>query len=81
LPLSEVYPGYKRRYAQEHGYRFEKQALLWETPRLRTPQQFERWTDVVAIVHDELQVARTLIALSIRSLSLRDQNTLWIKSN
>ena len=60
LPLSEVYVGYKRRYAQEHGYRFEKQALLWEMPRLRTPEQFERWTDVVAVVHDELQVARTV---------------------
>lgn len=60
LPLSEVYAGYKRRYAQEHGYRFEKQALLWNGPRLRTPEQFERWTDVVAVVHDELHVAREL---------------------
>lgn len=58
LPLSQVYVGYKRRYAQEHGYRFEKQALLWETPRLRTPEQFERWTDVVAVVHDQLHFVR-----------------------
>ncbi len=30
-----------RRFGQKHGYRFDKQALLWETPRLRTPEQFE----------------------------------------
>src|SRR5262249_16103724 len=28
LPLSQVWPGYRRRYSQEHGYRFEKQDLL-----------------------------------------------------
>jgi len=32
LSLSEVVPGYKRRYSMEHGYRFDKQALLWTTP-------------------------------------------------
>lgn len=60
LPLSEVWRGYKRRFSQEHGYRFDKQALLWTTPRLRTPEQFERWTDVVAIVHNLLVIARPL---------------------
>lgn len=35
---------YVLRFGQEHGYRFDKQALLWETPRLRTPEQFERWS-------------------------------------
>ena len=28
LPLSEVVPGYKRSYSMEHGYRFDKLALL-----------------------------------------------------
>lgn len=60
LPLAEVPVGYKRRYSHEHGYRFEKQALLWSTPRLRTPEQFERWTALVACVQNQLVLARPL---------------------
>lgn len=60
LPLPQVWQGYKRRFSQEHGSRFDKQALLWNTPRLRTPEQFERWTDGVAIVHHLLVLARPL---------------------
>src|SRR5229473_119946 len=60
LPLEQVPPGYKRRYSQEHGYRFQKQALLWSHPRLRTPEQFERWTAVVACVQNQLVLARPL---------------------
>lgn len=53
--------GYVLRFGQEHGYRFDKQALLWETPRLRTPEQFERWSYIVAIVHNHLVLARDLV--------------------
>lgn len=60
LPLSAVWRGYRRRYSQEHGYRFEKQCLLWEKPRLRTPEQFERWSQIVAIVQNQLVLARCL---------------------
>jgi hypothetical protein len=56
--LPEVVLDYRRRFGQEHGYRFEKQALLWAAPRLRTPAQFERWSQVVAIVHNLLVLAR-----------------------
>jgi hypothetical protein len=52
--------GYAHRFSQEHGYRFDKQALLWEKPRVRTPEQFERWSHIVAIVHNFLVLARTL---------------------
>jgi DDE superfamily endonuclease len=58
IALEQVCPGYKRRYSQEHGYRFDKQALLWSKPRLRSPEQFERWSQVVAIVHNQLVLAR-----------------------
>lgn len=58
LPLSEVRPGYHRRYSHEHGYRFDKQALLWAKARVRTPEQFERWTDLIAAVHDEVVLAQ-----------------------
>jgi DDE superfamily endonuclease len=53
--------GYVLRFGQEHGYRFDKQALLWETPRLRTPEQFERWSHIVAIAHNHLVLARGLV--------------------
>jgi hypothetical protein len=58
--------GYVLRFGQEHGYRFDKQALLWEKPRLRTPAQFERWTQIVAIVHNHLVLARDLVEVELR---------------
>lgn len=64
--LAPIGMGYTRRFSQEHGYRFEKQALLWGKPRLRTPEQFERWTHIVAIVHNHLVLARDLVAASLR---------------
>jgi len=50
-----------RRFGQEHGYRFDKQALLWTQARLRTPAQFERWSHIVAITHNHLILARDLV--------------------
>jgi hypothetical protein len=64
--LVEVALGYVRRFSQEHGYRFQKQALLWAKPRLRTPAQFERWSHIVAIVHNHLVLARDLIEAELR---------------
>ena len=64
--LPEVALGYRRRYSQEHGYRFDKQALLWAQPRLRTPAQFERWSQVVAIVHNQLVLARPQVQACLR---------------
>ena len=57
LALTEVSPCYRVRYSQEHAYRFDKQALLWATPRLRTPEQFQLWTDLKSIVHNEVVLA------------------------
>lgn len=57
-PLAEIAPLYRRRYSQEHGYRFDKQQLLWQTPRLRTPEQMQVWTDVVACVKNQIVLAR-----------------------
>ena len=58
--------GYVLRFGQEHGYRFDKQALLWEKPRLRTPEQFERWSHIVAIAHNHLVLARDLVERELR---------------
>src|SRR6266516_3025521 len=40
--------------------------LLWETPRLRTPEQFERWSHMVAVVHNHLVLARDLVQPELR---------------
>lgn len=62
LPLADVWPMYRRRYSQEHGFRFEKQDLLWTAPHLRTPEQFQRWTDIVAAARNQLYLARDTVA-------------------
>ncbi len=69
--LPEVALGYRRRYSHEHGYRFDKQALLWAEPRLRTPAQFERWSQIVAIVHNLLVLARPQVQATLRPWETR----------
>src|SRR6266568_4800240 len=59
--LTGVIMGYVKRFSEEHGYRFDKQRLLWEKPHLRTPAQFERWSHIVAIVRNHLVLARDLV--------------------
>lgn len=60
-PLAEISPTYRLRYSHEHGYRFDKQGLLWDVPRLSTPERTERWTQVVACTHNLLVLARSLL--------------------
>ena len=62
-PLATLPALYARRFGIEHGYKFDKQALLWSAPRLRTPAQMERWTDLVAAVHNQLVLARPLAVI------------------
>jgi hypothetical protein len=64
--VPEVALGYRRRYSHEHGYRFDKQNVLWTQPRLRTPEQFERWSQIVAIVHNHLLLARPEVQAELR---------------
>jgi hypothetical protein len=61
IPLAHVWSLYRRRYGHEHGIRFDKQDLLWLEPHVRTPEQFQRWTDLVAIVRNELVLARPTV--------------------
>jgi hypothetical protein len=64
--IPQIAMRYVLRFSQEHGYRFDKQALLWDKPRLRTPAQFERWTHLVAIAHNQLVLARDVVAADLR---------------
>jgi hypothetical protein len=57
---------YDLRFGQEHGYRFRKQSLLWTEPRLRTPEQFDRWSHIVTIVHNLVVLARGFIEGELR---------------
>jgi hypothetical protein len=64
--LAEIPRLYGRRFGQEQGFRLDKQELLWSTPRLRTPEQFERWTDLVSCVHNQLVLLQPLVSSSRR---------------
>lgn len=60
LPLEEVVGCYHRRFSHEHTYRFLKQDLLWTKVHVRTAEQFERWSVVVATAMNQLVLARGL---------------------
>lgn len=61
VPLAQISSTYRLRYSHEHGYRFDKQELLWDVPRLSTPERTEHWTQVVACAHNQLVLARPLV--------------------
>lgn len=58
ISLQEIPTQYKRRFSEEHAYRFLKQDLLWTAVHVRTPAAFERWSWLVAIVFNQLYLAR-----------------------
>jgi hypothetical protein len=60
IPLPQITQQYRRRFSQEHGYRFLKQNLLWTRVHVRTPEQFELWSWLVALVLNQLYLAREL---------------------
>jgi hypothetical protein len=54
------------RVSHEQGSRFQKPSLLWDQPRLRTPEQVERGTQRVARAHHQLVVATEMIEPTVR---------------
>ena len=60
LPLEEIPSRYALRFSEEHGFRFLKQDLVWTAVRVRTPEQFARWSWLVALVMAQLYLARDL---------------------
>lgn len=60
-PLASISSTYRLRYSHEHGFRLDKQVLMWDKPRLRTPAQTVRWTQIVACAHNQLVLARPLV--------------------
>ena len=59
--LSELWKLYLRRFAVDHWYRFLKQRLHWTLPKLSTPQQCDRWSDLMPLMTWELWLARDIV--------------------
>ncbi len=53
---------YTRRYPIDHWYRFAKGRLHWTLPMLSTPQQAERWSQLMPLITWELWLARDIVA-------------------
>ncbi len=60
--LDLLWRAYVRRFDLEHTLRFCKQSLGWTTPRVRSPEQADRWTWLVVATYTQLQLARPWIA-------------------
>src|SRR5215212_3990536 len=56
--LDLLWRAYVRRFDLEHTFRFIKQTLGWTTPRVRHPEQADRWTWLVAAAYAQLRLAR-----------------------
>jgi hypothetical protein len=50
-----------RRFDLEHPFRFIKQPLKWTLPRVRYPDQADRWTWLVLLADPQLRRARPLV--------------------
>jgi hypothetical protein len=61
-PLEAVWRLDLRRFTIDHWYRFLKQRLHWTVPKLSTPKQCERWSDLMPLMTWELWLARELVA-------------------
>jgi hypothetical protein len=53
---------YNQRYPVDHWYRFAKGRLHWTLPLFATPQQAQRWSDLMPFLTWELWLARELVA-------------------
>jgi hypothetical protein len=60
VPLEQVPQRYGLRFSEEHLFRFLKQDLLWLRAHIRTPEQFGRWSWIVALAFTQLYLARPL---------------------
>ncbi len=60
-PLATWWDWYLRRFAVDHWHRFAKQDLHWTLPHLATPEQAERWSDLMPLLTRPLWLARPLV--------------------
>ncbi len=60
--LGLLWRAYVRRFDLEHAIRFLKQTIGWTTPRVRHPEQADRWTWLVLAAYAQLRLARGIVA-------------------
>ena len=68
--LCSIWQKYLRRFAVDHWYRFIKQRLHWTLPHFSTPEQSERWSDLMPLLSWQLWLA---------SYSIKDCPLPWQK--
>jgi hypothetical protein len=56
--LELLWRAYVRRFDLEHTLRFLKQSMGWTTPRVRHPEQADRWSWLVVAAYTQLRLAR-----------------------
>jgi hypothetical protein len=59
--VDRLWQSYLRRFDMEHMFRMWKQTLGWTVPRVRTPEQSDRWTWLIVAAYTQLRLARPLI--------------------
>ena len=60
--LDLLWRAYARRFDLEHTFRFLKQSIGSTTPRVRHPEQADRWTWLVLAAFTQLRLARPCVA-------------------
>jgi hypothetical protein len=60
--LDLLWRAYVRRFDLEHTFRFAKQTLNWTTPRVRLPEQADRWTWLVLAAYTLLRLLKPAVA-------------------
>ena len=62
VDLDLIWRAYPRRFDLQHTMRFIKQTLCWRTPRVRHPEQADRWSWLVLAAYAQLRLARAIVA-------------------
>jgi hypothetical protein len=62
VDLDRIWRAYIRRFDVEHTIRFAKQTLGATTPKIRMPEQADRWTWLILAALTQLRLARPLVA-------------------
>ena len=60
--MERIWQAYRARFQQELFFKFAKYQLNWTTPRLRHPEQADRWTQLVLFAYTMIRLARPLVA-------------------
>jgi len=74
--LDLIWRSYVRRFDLEHTFRFLKQSMGWTTPRVRHPEQADRWTWLVVGAFTQLRLAPPACMVAVGT---KCPGTTWLK--